>query len=66
MDSAVDEAVFDNGGERDTAISIDGTWRKHVHTGLNGVVSITSVDTGKAIDVSPFQSFVNVLIKPSI
>lgn len=52
LGSAVEEAVYEHGSERDTAIAIDGTWQKHEHTSLNGVDSAISVDTGKAIDVA--------------
>ena len=34
----------------DTSVSSDGTWRKRGYASLNGVVTVVSIDTGKAID----------------
>jgi hypothetical protein len=47
---AVEEAVTLNEGGRDLTIAIDGSWQKRGHTSLNGVITATSVDTGKVID----------------
>lgn len=52
MRDAVEEAVVVNYGTCDIPVAIDGTWQKRGHTSLNGVVTATSFDTGKVIDVS--------------
>lgn len=51
MLDAVHEAVDWNEGCTDIAVALDGTWQKRGHTSLHGVVSATSVDTGKVVDV---------------
>lgn len=52
MKDAVEEAISINDGNRDLAVALDGNWPKRGHTSLNGVVTATSFDTGKVIDVS--------------
>lgn len=52
MTKAVEEAVVENEGSRDLPVAIDGTWQKRGHTSMNGVITATSFDTGKVIDVS--------------
>lgn len=52
MKDAVEEAVFENNNNRDLSIAFDGSWQKRGHTSLNGVVTATSVDTGKVVDVA--------------
>lgn len=56
MKLAVTEAVEENSTEseiddRDLTAAFDGTWQKRGHQSLNGVVTCTSVDTGKVLDV---------------
>lgn len=57
MTSALDEAVKKNDDSRDICIALDGSWQKRGHTSLNGVISATSFDTGKVIDVSIKSKF---------
>ncbi|GFV92025.1 uncharacterized protein TNCV_1894611 [Trichonephila clavipes] len=38
-------------GNRNIAVAVDGTWQKSGYTSLNGVVTVTSIDTGKVINV---------------
>ena len=52
MNRATEEAVNENNNNRDISAAFDGTWQKRGHTSLNGVVTATSVDTGKVIGVS--------------
>ncbi|GFV92308.1 hypothetical protein TNCV_3949181 [Trichonephila clavipes] len=52
------EAVDENDGKN------DGSWQKRGFSSKNGLV--TSVDTGKVIDVEVFQNIVFVRTKPSI
>lgn len=57
MNLALEEAVQKNENSRDISIALDGTWQKRGHTSLNGVVSATSFDTGKVIDVAVKSKF---------
>ncbi|MBP1527464.1 MAG: hypothetical protein H9Q66_06055, partial [Spiroplasma ixodetis] len=57
MNDAVEEAVNENYGDRDIDAAFDGTWHKRGFSSLNGVVTATSVDTGKVIDVEIFSKF---------
>lgn len=57
MREAVDEAVRLNENERDIAVAFDGTWQKRGHTSLNGVVTATSVETGRVIDCEILSKF---------
>lgn len=52
MSEAVSEAVKENDGCKDLAVALDGTWQRRGHVSLNGAVTLTSVDTGKVLDVS--------------
>ncbi|GFT68874.1 uncharacterized protein NPIL_617791 [Nephila pilipes] len=51
MAEAVHEAIEENEGGRDIAVAVDGSWQKRGFSSKNGVVTVTSVDTGKVIDV---------------
>lgn len=46
------EAVIENDGDSDIAnvACFNGTWQKRGHTSLNGVFTVTSMDTGKVLD----------------
>ncbi|GFW86216.1 uncharacterized protein TNCV_4779281 [Trichonephila clavipes] len=66
MTEAVREAVVENDGKRDLAVAVDGSWQKRGFSSKNGLVTVTSVDTGKVIDVEVFQNIVFVRTKPSI
>ncbi|GFS71793.1 uncharacterized protein TNCV_3714911 [Trichonephila clavipes] len=44
------EAVQENQNIRDILGAVDGTWQKRGYFSMNGVVTVTSVDTGKVID----------------
>ena len=57
MQEAAKEAVMENEGSMDIAVAIDGSWQKRGHTSLNGVVTATSVDTGKVIDVECLSKY---------
>ncbi|GFS74441.1 uncharacterized protein TNCV_784781 [Trichonephila clavipes] len=37
--------------------AVDGTWQKRGYTSLNGVVTVTSIDTGKVIDVDIISKY---------
>ncbi|GFT29095.1 hypothetical protein TNCV_3587241 [Trichonephila clavipes] len=54
MAEAVREAVDENDGKRDLAVAVDGSWQKRGFSSKNGLVTVTSVDTGKVIDVEVF------------
>ncbi|GFT37567.1 uncharacterized protein TNCV_546021 [Trichonephila clavipes] len=53
MAEAVREAVDENDGKRDLAV--DGSWQKRGFSSKNGLLTVTSVDTGKVIDVEVFS-----------
>ncbi|GFU65015.1 uncharacterized protein TNCV_2852171 [Trichonephila clavipes] len=55
MAKAVREAVDENDGKRDLAVAVDGSWQKRGFSSKNGLVTVTSVDTGKVIDVEVFS-----------
>lgn len=62
MKEAVEEAIkedFSNEvkGTRDIAVALDGTWQKRGHRSLNGVMSASSVDNGKIVDLEAFSKF---------
>lgn len=51
MKEAVEEVETVNKGWKDLSVAVDGTWQKRGYTSQNGVITATSVDTGKVIDV---------------
>lgn len=51
MISAASEYTSVNNGCTNLAVAIGGTWQKRGHTSLNGVLSVSSVDTGKVLDL---------------
>lgn len=51
MKKAVEETVLYNEGDTDIAAAFDGTWQKRGHLSLNGVVTATSLENGKVIDI---------------
>ncbi|GFT03962.1 uncharacterized protein TNCV_1731101 [Trichonephila clavipes] len=55
MAEAVREAVDENDGKRDLAVAVDGSWQKRGFSSKNGLLTVTSVDTGKVIDVEVFS-----------
>ncbi|GFV52663.1 uncharacterized protein TNCV_2873341 [Trichonephila clavipes] len=55
MAEAVREAVDENDGKRDLAVAVDGSWQKRGFSSKNGLVTVTSVDTGNVIDVEVFS-----------
>lgn len=63
MVNAAHEAVKENNGSSDIAAVFDGTWQKRGHTSLNGVITATSFDTGKVVDVECLTKFCHGCIK---
>lgn len=59
MSLAVSDAIAANDGCRDLSVAIDGSWQKRGHTSLNGILSATSLDNGKVVDVEIFSKFCN-------
>lgn len=57
MALAVREAVVCNDESKDLTVALDGTWQKRGHTSNNGVVSATSVATGKVLDVEILSKY---------
>ncbi|GBN39555.1 hypothetical protein AVEN_158802-1 [Araneus ventricosus] len=50
MLKAVEGVVSRNDNSRDITVALDGTWQKRGHTSINGVITATSLDTGKVRD----------------
>ncbi|GFS86834.1 uncharacterized protein NPIL_140901 [Nephila pilipes] len=50
MRNAVEDTVKNNNSNRDITAAFDGSWQKRGHTSLNGVVSVTCLETGKVLD----------------
>ncbi|GFY26982.1 uncharacterized protein TNCV_931231 [Trichonephila clavipes] len=46
IQNAAKEAICENEGKKNIAVAVDGTWQKRGYTSLNGVVTVTSIDTG--------------------
>lgn len=59
MKLAVEEAVKvnDNPQKRDLCVVVDSSWQKRGHLSLNGILSVTSVDTGKVFDINVMSKF---------
>ncbi|GFV37563.1 uncharacterized protein TNCV_4981851 [Trichonephila clavipes] len=55
MAEAVREAVDENDGKRDLAVAVDGSWQKRGFSSKNGLVTVTSVDADKVIDIEVFS-----------
>ncbi|GFX79857.1 uncharacterized protein TNCV_4981691 [Trichonephila clavipes] len=47
IQNAAKEAICENEGNKNIAVAVDGTWQKRGYTSLNGVVTVTSIDTDK-------------------
>ncbi|KAJ4442462.1 hypothetical protein ANN_04048 [Periplaneta americana] len=57
MTNAIEEAVALNENSRDITAAFDGSWQKRGHISLNGVITATSLDSGKVIDVECLTKF---------
>lgn len=44
-------------GVRDLCVAVDGSWQKRGHTSLNGVLTLTSEETGKVLDISVMSKY---------
>lgn len=56
MRKAAKEAEEDS-ENTDIPVAVDGTWQKRGHKSLNGVVTATSVNTGKIIDIEVLSRY---------
>ncbi|GFX00262.1 uncharacterized protein TNCV_297511 [Trichonephila clavipes] len=54
---AVEETVEMNNSNRDITAEFHGGWQKRGHTSLNGVVSATSLETGKVLDFEGLSKY---------
>lgn len=52
MQRAMEEAVQLNDNDKDIDVALDGSWQKREPTSNNGIISATSVDSGKVLDVA--------------
>ncbi|GFX80558.1 uncharacterized protein TNCV_3929661 [Trichonephila clavipes] len=57
IQNAAKEAICENEGNKNIAVAVDGTWQKRGYISLNGVVTVTSIDTGKVIDVDILSKY---------
>lgn len=57
MRNAAVEAIQLNDGDNNIAAAFDGTWQKRGHTSLNGVITVTSFDSGKVLDTECLTKF---------
>ncbi|GFX32149.1 uncharacterized protein TNCV_1130811 [Trichonephila clavipes] len=57
IQNAAKKAICENEGNKNIAVAVDGTWQKRGYTSLNGVVTMTSIDTGKVIDVDILSKY---------
>lgn len=57
MKRAAEEAIELNDGDGDIPVALDGSWQKRGHTSNNGIVSATSVDSGKVLDVEVLSKY---------
>ncbi|GFS80505.1 uncharacterized protein TNCV_3178871 [Trichonephila clavipes] len=57
IQNAAQEAIWENEGNKNIAVDVDGTWHKRGYTSLNGVVTVISIDTGKVIDVDILSKY---------
>lgn len=63
MKNAAKEAVSENeesSTPNQIPAAIDGTWQKRGYTSLNGVITLTSFDTGKVIDYECLTKFCHI------
>ena len=53
MKEALEEAIeeTENNEQRELTVALDGSWQKRGHVSLNGIVTATSGDASKVIDV---------------
>lgn len=63
-EESMKKAVEENSGNKDIAAAFDGTWQKRGHTSLNGVVTATSFDTGKILDIEVLSKYCQGCTKP--
>ncbi|GBM86012.1 hypothetical protein AVEN_30513-1 [Araneus ventricosus] len=57
MQKAAKETIVENNSDNNIAVAVDGTWQKRGYTSHNGVVTVTSMDTGKIIDVDALSRY---------
>jgi hypothetical protein len=66
MNCAKIEALIENDGDKDNSVIYDGTWQKRSHTSLNGVITVTSLDTGKVLDIEFMSKYCNKCLGKNI
>ncbi|GBM01350.1 hypothetical protein AVEN_135776-1 [Araneus ventricosus] len=57
MQKAAKEAIVEDNSDNNIAVAVDGTWQKRRYTSHNGVVIVTSMDTGKVIDIDVLSKY---------
>lgn len=62
MIAATNQAVACNVDEEgntsnNLSVGLDATWQKRGHTSLNGVLTVSCIDTGKILDAEVFSKY---------
>lgn len=57
MKTAVEEAVTANENSQDLCVALGGSWQKLGDVSLNGIVSLTSADTAKVLDIHVMSKY---------
>ncbi|GBM36699.1 hypothetical protein AVEN_221966-1 [Araneus ventricosus] len=57
MQKAAKEAIVENNSDNNIVVAVNGTWQKRGYTSQNGVVTVTSMDTCKVIDVDVLSKY---------
>jgi len=60
MKKVAAEAIEENYSDNEMLVAFDGTWQKHRHSSLNGVMTVTIVDTGEVLDVTYMTQYCHV------
>lgn len=63
MRKAAIEAIKENENIPDIAAVFDGSWQRRGFSSLNGVVTVTSFDTGKELDVECLTKFCHACVQ---
>lgn len=57
MSNATRQSVIENEGNSDICVAVDGTRQKRGHTSKHGVITVTSVENGKVLDVLSLSKY---------
>ncbi|GBM10562.1 hypothetical protein AVEN_66204-1 [Araneus ventricosus] len=57
IQKAAKEAIVENNSDNNITVAVDGTWQKRGYMSHIGVVTVTSMDTGKVIDIDVLSKY---------